>query len=64
MGPPASKPGERRSAHGLERTTPRTIKQTGLAMKDIDLIEMNEAFAAQAVYCQRVLEIPDEKLNG
>jgi acetyl-CoA acyltransferase len=30
---------------------------------DIDLFEMNEAFAAQAVYCQRELGIPDEKLN-
>ncbi len=34
-----------------------------LSIKDIDVIEMNEAFASQAVYCQGQLEIPDEKLN-
>jgi len=32
-------------------------------MNDIDLVELNEAFACQVLYCQRVLEIPDEKLN-
>jgi acetyl-CoA acyltransferase len=30
---------------------------------DIDLFEINEAFAAQAIYCQRMLKIPDDKLN-
>jgi len=39
------------------------LEQTGLAMKDIDLFEINEAFAAQAAYCQRELRIPDDKLN-
>jgi len=42
---------------------PKVLKQAGLTMNDIDLVEMNEAFASQAVYCKRVLEIPDEKLN-
>jgi acetyl-CoA acyltransferase len=41
----------------------KLLKRTGLTLADIDLIEMNEAFAAQAVYCQRELGIPDEKLN-
>jgi len=41
----------------------KLLAKTGLSLKDIDLIEMNEAFAAQAVYCQRELGIPDEKLN-
>ncbi len=41
----------------------KLLKKTGLTLADIDLIEMNEAFAAQAVYCQRELGIPDEKLN-
>ncbi len=36
---------------------------TGLTVKDIDLFEINEAFAAQAAYCQRTLEIPDDKIN-
>jgi acetyl-CoA acyltransferase len=41
----------------------KLLAQTGLTVKDIDLFEMNEAFASQAVYCQRQLGIPDEKLN-
>ncbi|MNT97590.1 3-ketoacyl-CoA thiolase [compost metagenome] len=32
-------------------------------MQDIDLWEMNEAFASQALYCQRRLGIPSERLN-
>jgi acetyl-CoA acyltransferase len=32
-------------------------------VSDIDVFEVNEAFASQAVYVQRTLEIPDEKLN-
>ncbi|MCK6549120.1 thiolase family protein [Myxococcota bacterium] len=39
------------------------LDQTGLSIKDIDLFEVNEAFAAQAVYCGRELGIPAEKLN-
>ena len=39
------------------------LEQTGLAIDDIDLFEINEAFAAQAAYCQRELGIPDDKLN-
>jgi acetyl-CoA acyltransferase len=38
-------------------------ERTGLGIKDIDLFEVNEAFAAQAAYCQRELGIPDEKIN-
>ncbi|MFO0649387.1 MAG: thiolase family protein [Polyangiales bacterium] len=41
----------------------KLLMKTGLTLADIDLIEMNEAFAAQAVYCQRELGIADEKLN-
>lgn len=41
----------------------KLLARTGLSLADIDLIEMNEAFASQALYCQRTLEIPDEKLN-
>ncbi|HKO90851.1 MAG TPA: thiolase family protein, partial [Polyangiaceae bacterium] len=41
----------------------KLLKQTGLGIGDIDLFEINEAFAAQAVYCQRELGIPDDKLN-
>jgi acetyl-CoA acyltransferase len=41
----------------------KLLSRTGLTLADIDLIEMNEAFASQAIYCQRTLEIPDDKLN-
>jgi len=41
----------------------KLFAKTGLSMKDIDVLEVNEAFAAQAVYVQRELAIPDEKLN-
>jgi acetyl-CoA acyltransferase len=41
----------------------KLLARTGLTVNDIDLFEMNEAFASQAVYCQKQLEIPDAKLN-
>jgi acetyl-CoA acyltransferase len=41
----------------------KLLAKTGLTLRDIDIIELNEAFASQAVYVQRTLEIPDEKLN-
>jgi acetyl-CoA acetyltransferase family protein len=42
---------------------PKLLKRLGLTMKDIDIVELNEAFASQLLYCQRQLGIPDEKLN-
>jgi len=41
----------------------KLLKKTGLTLKDIDVIELNEAFASQAVYVQRTLEIDPAKLN-
>ncbi len=41
----------------------KLLKKNGLTVNDIDIFEMNEAFASQAAYCQRELGIPDEKLN-
>jgi len=41
----------------------KLLAKNNLTVADIDLFEMNEAFACQAVYCQRELGIPDEKLN-
>ncbi len=35
----------------------------GIALSDVNFFELNEAFAAQAIACQRELGIPDEKLN-
>jgi acetyl-CoA acyltransferase len=42
---------------------PKLLKKHGLRMSDIDLVELNEAFASQVLQVQRVLEIPNEKLN-
>src|SRR5205085_93294 len=41
----------------------KLLAKTGMKMDQIDLFEINEAFASQAVYVQRELGIPDEKLN-
>jgi len=42
---------------------PRLLARNGLTMDDIDLWELNEAFASQVVYCRDRLGIPMEKLN-
>lgn len=39
------------------------LKQVDLKIEDIDLFEINEAFASQAYYSQKELGIPDEKIN-
>lgn len=41
----------------------KLFAKTGLTMDDIDLVELNEAFAAQSIRCVRELGIPEEKLN-
>jgi len=42
---------------------PRLLERTGLHMHDIELWELNEAFAVQVVYCRDRLGIPMERLN-
>jgi acetyl-CoA C-acetyltransferase len=42
---------------------PKLLKRFGLTVGDIDLWELNEAFAVQVLYCQDRLGIPDDKLN-
>ncbi|HEY7933971.1 MAG TPA: acetyl-CoA C-acyltransferase [Solirubrobacteraceae bacterium] len=39
------------------------LKRADLTIEDMDLVELNEAFASQALYCQRELGIPQERLN-
>ena len=39
------------------------LEQTGVKIDDVDVVEINEAFAAQIVPCKTELGIPDEKLN-
>ena len=42
---------------------PKLLAKHGLTVHDIDLWELNEAFAVQVVYCRDRLAIPDERLN-
>jgi len=42
---------------------PKLMKRHGLTMKDIDIVELNEAFASQLLYCQRQLGISNEQIN-
>ncbi len=42
---------------------PKLLKRAGLTVNDIDLWELNEAFAVQVIYCRDKLGIPDDRLN-
>ncbi|KQP38865.1 acetyl-CoA C-acyltransferase [Pseudorhodoferax sp. Leaf274] len=42
---------------------PKVLKRLGLTVDDIDLWELNEAFAVQVIYCRDKLGIPAERLN-
>ena len=42
---------------------PRLLERQGLTVDDIDIWELNEAFASQVVYCRDRLSIDPEKLN-
>jgi acetyl-CoA acetyltransferase family protein len=42
---------------------PKLLKRFGLTVDDIDLWELNEAFAVQVLYCQEKLGIPEDRLN-
>jgi acetyl-CoA acyltransferase len=43
--------------------TQKALARAGLALSDIDLVELNEAFAAQAIACQQMLGIDPDKMN-
>ena len=42
---------------------PKVLKKLGLTVQDIDLWELNEAFAVQVIYCRDTLGIPNDRLN-
>jgi acetyl-CoA acyltransferase 1 len=42
---------------------PAALKKANMSISDIDVFEVNEAFASQATYCVKKLGIPMEKLN-
>jgi acetyl-CoA acyltransferase len=43
--------------------TKKALERAGLKLEDVDLIELNEAFAAQALACIRMLKLNEEKVN-
>jgi acetyl-CoA C-acetyltransferase len=45
------------------RAIPKVLDKAGLTPADIDLFEINEAFASSSVAVQRTLELPEEKIN-
>jgi acetyl-CoA acetyltransferase family protein len=48
---------------GPAKAVPRLLKKAKLTLEDIDLIEINEAFACQSVYCSKVLGLDPNKTN-
>ncbi len=48
---------------GPVEAIPKALRQAGVRLEDIDLIELNEAFAAQALAVVRALELDEERLN-
>jgi acetyl-CoA C-acetyltransferase len=48
---------------GCKLATSKLLKECNLSVKDIDLFEIHEAFAATIINVQRELEIPEDKLN-
>lgn len=41
----------------------KLMKRLGMQLADVDLVEINEAFAAQAIACMRELNVPHSRLN-
>ena len=41
----------------------KALSKSGMSIEDIDLIELNEAFASQALYCMRELDMDLDKTN-
>ena len=48
---------------GPTKAVPKLLSKTGLTLDDIDLVEINEAFASQSVYCVNELGLDQEKTN-
>jgi acetyl-CoA C-acetyltransferase len=48
---------------GPAPATRAVLKKAGMALQDIDLFELNEAFAAQSVAVARELAVPEDKIN-
>jgi acetyl-CoA acyltransferase len=48
---------------GPVEAIPKVLQRTGLTLQNMDLIELNEAFAAQSIYVMRALELDAERVN-
>jgi hypothetical protein len=48
---------------GVVPATRKVLERTGLSLQDFDVIELNEAFAAQVLACDRELKLDHDKLN-
>jgi len=48
---------------GPAYAVPKVVQKAGVSVKDIDLFEINEAFASQSVACVRELGLDEEKVN-
>lgn len=48
---------------GPMKAVPKVLKKSGLSIDDMDVIEINEAFAAQAIPCIRELKMDEKKVN-
>ena len=48
---------------GPKYAIPAVLKRAGMTLDDIDLIELNEAFASQALHCSRVLDLDLDRVN-
>jgi acetyl-CoA acyltransferase len=48
---------------GPIKAVPKALKRSGLSMRDVKLIEFNEAFASQVVAVVRDLEMPPDRVN-
>ena len=48
---------------GPTKAVPKLLAKAGLTLADIDVIEINEAFASQSIYCCKELGLDPEKTN-
>lgn len=48
---------------GPTAAVPKLLSQLGITLDDVDVVELNEAFASMAVYCKDTLKIPHHKMN-
>lgn len=48
---------------GPAKAVPKLLAKANVSLKDVDLVEINEAFASQSVYCVRELGLSDEQFN-